>query len=86
MIYVFKNEFSIKFWLSKNLIFKYNSPLFHIMRELQNSIWGQIRAFSAGFRFFVNRLWPIGYVDLRKTKPTKKSSNLASKASFAIPS
>ena len=82
------------------------------MRELQNSIWGQMpygrttlpvagkglrskhlarpayhRApFGIGFGFLANRLWPIGYVDLQETKPTPKSSNLASKASIAIPS
>jgi len=46
----------------------------------------QIRAFFVGFEFFAKRLWPIGYVTLRKTEPTKKSSNLARAASFAIPS
>ena len=46
----------------------------------------QIRAFSVGFGFFAKRLWPKGYVTLRKTKPTKKSLNLAHAASFAIPS
>jgi hypothetical protein len=39
--------------------------------------------FDVGFEFFANRLWPIGYVNLRKTAPTSKSSNLALKASFA---
>ena len=33
--------------------------------------------------FLANRLWPIGYVDLRETEPAQKSSNLANKASFA---
>jgi len=46
----------------------------------------QIRAFFVGFGFFAKCLWPIGYVTLRKTEPTKKSSNLARTASFAIPS
>jgi hypothetical protein len=46
----------------------------------------QIRAFCVGFGFFATRLWPIGYVSLRKTKPTQKSSNLAHAASFATPS
>jgi len=42
--------------------------------------------FGAGFGFLANRQWPTGYVDLQETKPTPKSSNLASKASFATPS
>src|SRR3972149_4405240 len=46
----------------------------------------QIRAFFVGVGFFAKCLWPIGYVTLRKTEPTKKSSNLAHAASFAIPS
>ena len=46
----------------------------------------QIRAFFVGFGFFAKCLWPIGYVTLQKTEPTKKSSNLAHAASFAIPS
>jgi hypothetical protein len=50
---------------------------------LQNSIWSQIYAFNVGFEFFANRLWPVGYVNLRKNEPTSKSSNLALKASFA---
>jgi hypothetical protein len=53
------------------------------LRLLQNSIWGQICAFNVGFEFFANRLWPIGYVNLRKIEATSKSSNLALKASFA---
>jgi hypothetical protein len=53
------------------------------MRLLQNSIWSQICAFNVGFEFFANRLWPVGYVNLRKNEPTSKSSNLALKASFA---
>jgi hypothetical protein len=55
-------------------------------RGLQNSIQSQIRAFFVGFGFLAKRLWPIGYVALRKTGPTKKSSNLTREASFAIPS
>lgn len=54
------------------------------MRQLQNSIWGQTCPFGAGFGFFANRLWPLGYVDLRETEPTPKSSNLGSKANIAI--
>lgn len=42
--------------------------------------------FFRWFGFFAKRLWPKGYVALRKTEPTKKSSNLAREASFAIPS
>jgi len=42
--------------------------------------------FFRWIRFFAKRLWPIGYVALRKTEPTKKSSNLTREASFAIPS
>ncbi len=46
----------------------------------------QIRAFFVGFGFLAKCLWPIGHVTLRETEPTKKSSNSARKASFAIPS
>ncbi len=46
----------------------------------------QIRAFFAGFGFLAKCLWPKGYVTLRETEPTKKSSNLSREASFAIPS
>jgi len=56
------------------------------LRELQNFIRVQIRAFLAGFGFLANRLWSIEYVNLRETNPAKKSSNLTSEASFAIPS
>ena len=38
------------------------------LRELRNPIWGPICALGAGFGFLTNRLWPIGYVDLRETK------------------
>ena len=44
----------------------------------------QIRAFFVGFGFFAKCLWPIGYVTLRKTEPTKKSSNFSRAASFSI--
>jgi hypothetical protein len=54
-----------------------------LWRLLQNSIWSQICAFNVEFEFFANRLWPVGYVNLRKNEPTSKSSNLALKASFA---
>jgi hypothetical protein len=41
--------------------------LIHMLKRLlQNSFWGQICAFNVGFEFFANRLWPIGYVNLRK--------------------
>jgi hypothetical protein len=62
------------------------APYLSLKRELQNSIRSQIRAFFVGFGFLAKRLWPIGYVALRKTEPTKKSSNLTREASFAIPS
>jgi hypothetical protein len=70
---------SIGLWKRADTIIK-------LRRELQNSIRSQIRAFFVGFGFFVKRLWPIGYVALRKTEPTKKSSNLTRVANFAIPS
>ena len=56
------------------------------MRKLQNSIRAQIRPRFAGFRFFANRLRPIGYVKLRKTEPALRSSNLCCEASVATPS
>lgn len=46
----------------------------------------QIRARFAGFGFFANRLRPKGYVNLRKTEPAFRSSNLRREASFATPS
>ena len=60
--------------------------MYNVLRKLQNSIWGQICPFSAGFGFLANRLWPIGYVDLQEIKPALKSSYLARKASYATPS
>ena len=42
--------------------------------------------FFRWIRFFAKCLWPKGYVTLQKIEPTKKSSNLAREASFAIPS
>ena len=56
------------------------------LRELRNPIWGPICAFGDGFEFLANRLWPIGYVDLRETKTDTKIIKLASQSSFAIPS
>jgi len=42
--------------------------------------------FFRWIRLFAKCLWPRGYVTLQKIKPTKKSSNFAREASFAIPS
>jgi len=42
--------------------------------------------FFRWLRFFAKCLWPRGYVTLQKIEPTKKSSNFAREASFAIPS
>jgi len=42
--------------------------------------------FFRWIRFFAKCLWPRGYVTLQKIEPTKKSSNFAREASFAIPS
>ena len=39
--------------------------------------------FGTDFGFLANRLWPIGYVNLRGTKSEPKSSHLDLKASFA---
>ena len=56
------------------------------MRELQNSLREQNLMIFSLVRLFAKCLWPRGYVTLQKIKPTKKSSNFAREASFAIPS